>query len=147
MTDPLIEDRIVELIEWLETTAIETKAQDLFKAYLEGANRTAIQTGYYFKRIESEGILEVKFWFTLDSLNDVVGLTKENGTLKEWLDLFQSDYVTIALVHDQRLGECLPMNRHIHIPKDQRNYWISTTTLDADDLSNLRQILKLKPPD
>ena len=143
MSTDAAEEHLVELISCLEIAGQRGDAQKNLAELINGKRKSCRKTGYEFRRIETDGILEVSFWFPLPELEKVCPVDDESR-LEEWLGVISADGIEASLVDDKKMGKCVRIKRLHYIPTDQRDKWISPNTIPTPDFAVLARLLNLR---
>ena len=138
------EQHLVELVSWLEKAGHLANPARIMGDFFE-AKKSCGRVGYGFSRIETEGILEVCFWFPWVELEKVCAI--DQPTLEGWLGVISSDGIEASVVVDKSLKKCVLVKRLHYIPVERRSKWITPELIPEPDYGVMVKLLNIPTGD
>lgn len=139
------EECFVDLLEWLEKAGLEANTADIARRLFEGRNQTCRSFGYHFDRIDTEGILEVRYYFPWSRLMKIIDPQKDLADFTTWFAAVNSKEVTLDVGEHKMLGKCVIVHRYYYVPEDQRDKWLGSSVVAIEEQGLLCKLLNVKP--
>lgn len=146
-SDPNIREALfVDLVCWLEKTGQEGKTANIARRLFEGESSTCQSFAYHFEKIESDGVLEVRFYFPFSHLAGIIDIEKDMPEFKKWLSAVNDRDVTIDIGSHKKLGDCIVVHRFHYIPEEHRDKWIGSKVVAVEEQGMLCKLLNRRKP-
>jgi len=142
----LREECFVDLLGLLENAGHEGKTADIARKLFEGQDVTCQSFGYHFDRIETQGILEVRYYFPFSRLSGIIDVENNIQEFESWFDAVNGKEVTIDVDSHKKLGDCIVVHRYHYIPEDQREKWLGSKIVATEEQEMLCKLLNRRKP-
>lgn len=112
------EDRLVELVSWIEKAGHGGDALKNLKDFISGNKKSCRRTEIDGSKIE-DGVVFYRFWFPLPELQKVCPIN-DLQQLEAWMEAISVDYLDAKVVKDPKMGTCVKLTRAHYVPKSAR---------------------------
>ena len=122
--------------------AHEGDAKSMARNIVEGRNTTCEGFSYHFDRIESDGLLEARFYFPFSKLSHILNSDREFDLLAEWFETVNDSVVRLSIEEHKRFGKCVVVHRVHYIPKEERDKWLGSSRVAVEEQEMLCRLIQ-----